>query len=165
MRNLLYTVFAMFVTLVTACQQRTTSNTTEHTSVEHMDTLSLLSDTTLVTDTAGLEDNLWLLQELNGQAIEISEKQEAPSIMFRSDDQKFISKTDCNGISGDYQLGRADSLQLLQLFHTEMACENMEVEKGLLEHLPHVRSYQIEGGQLILLDEHGVAVVRLQWSK
>lgn len=160
MRNLLYTVFAMFVALVTACQQRNTSNTTEH-----MDTLSLLPDTTLATDTAGLEDNLWLLQELNGQAIKVSEKQEVPSIVFRGDDQKFISKTDCNGISGDYQLGRDDSLQLLQLSHTEMACENLDVEKGLLEHLPYVRSYQIDGRQLILLDEHDAAIVRLQLSK
>ena len=163
MKNLLYNIFFLVATLTMGCQQSNTSNKLNRTNVEYTVASLLPPDTALVltADTARLEDNLWLLQELNGQTIAISEKQELPSILFRSEDRIYISKTDCNGISGKYQVERDRSLQFLQLFHTEIACENMEIEKGLLAYLPRVRSYQIDGKKLTLFDEHNVAIVRL----
>src|SRR5690606_19843130 len=131
--------------------------------VDYTDTSLPPPDTALelTADTSRLEENLWVLEELHGQWIAVSENEDLRSILFRSDDRIYSSKTDCNGMSEKYQLERVRSLQFLQLFHTEIACENMEIEKGLLAYLPRVRSYQIDGNKLTLFDEHNVAIVRL----
>lgn len=111
-----------------------------------------------------LEDRVWMLTELGGRAVDISDFPEPPSLQFRSEDRKFFCKTDCNGIAGDYRLTKRGSLEFLEIAHTEMACQNMEVERQLLIYLPQVEKYRIEKVQLALLsaDDAVLAIYRLQ---
>lgn len=60
-------------------------------------------------------------------------------------------KTNCNGIGGNYTL-KGDSLTIKGLSWTEMACDNMDVERLLKQILPRICVCKIENDSILLLE-------------
>lgn len=71
-------------------------------------------------------------------------------IMFNENGTIYV-KTNCNGIGGHYVL-KNDSLTISGLSWTEMACDNMDVEKLLQRFLPRVCGCKIKNDSILLLN-------------
>lgn len=71
-------------------------------------------------------------------------------IMFNKNGTIYV-KTNCNGIGGYYVL-KNDSLTISGLSWTEMACDNMDMEKLLQWFLPRICDYRIENDSILLLN-------------
>lgn len=71
-------------------------------------------------------------------------------IVFNENGTVYV-KTNCNGIGGHYVL-RNDSLTINNLSWTEMACDNMDVEKLLQQLLPRVCGCKVENDSILLLN-------------
>ncbi|MDO5639647.1 MAG: META domain-containing protein [Neisseria sp.] len=69
---------------------------------------------------------------------------------------QFSAQTDCNQIFGHYSL-QADTqaISFSNIASTRMACEKMDIERGLGQVLPQVRGYRFEGRRLKMLDDKG----------
>lgn len=73
----------------------------------------------------------------------------------------FCFTTDCNTISGNYEMGKT-ALNFSNVSFTEKACEYMLVEESIKSNLPSIKSYEIKDDlSLILKDEDGHILIEL----
>ena len=73
----------------------------------------------------------------------------------------FCFTTDCNTISGNYEMGKT-SLSFYNVSFTEMACDYMLVEESIKSNLPGIKSYEIiDDSSLILKDANGHILIEL----
>ena len=84
---------------------------------------------------------------------------EIPFLKFDTDG-RFYGYAGCNRIAGSYILSGM-KLTLDGLLSTKMACRDMRLEDALLQALPHVRSYAVDKGVLILKGPDGKVLVKL----
>ena len=84
---------------------------------------------------------------------------EIPFLKFDMDG-RFYGYAGCNRIAGSYILSGM-KLTLDGLLSTKMACRDMRLEDALLQALPHVRSYAVDKGVLILKGPDGKVLVKL----
>ena len=71
-------------------------------------------------------------------------------ITFNEDSTVSI-KTNCNGMGGRYTI-KGDSLTISGLCWTEMACDNMDVERLLRKILPEIRTCEIGNDSILRLN-------------
>lgn len=111
---------------------------------------------------SALQETEWRLVELDGDRLTFDDWRRRP--LMRLDDLgKFTASTGCNTMSGDYVLDPA-GLRFTPGPMTMMACPPTEtaIEKGFVAALDAVRTAQISGTTLDLIDGTGKRRMRLE---
>ena len=108
-----------------------------------------------------LRGTYWKLVQVNQSAVKASGDLREPHLLFSATEGRLSGHGGCNGIGGSFEAD-GNSLRFKNMVGTMMACENMAQESAFLQALQTVQRYRITGGQLELLNETGVAVVKLQ---
>lgn len=102
---------------------------------------------------ATFENTKWALTELDAQAITFENK---PYLMFAPKSMVVNGFGGCNQLAGSYE-SSGQKLKLNNIAATRMFCkETMQTEIVFLQTLQQVNQYQIEGHELILLQDDKV---------
>lgn len=110
---------------------------------------------------APLLNTHWKLTELHQREVTATENQREPHVIF-TDEGRVQGSDGCNNIGGGYQLN-GDQLEFTQMISTMMACpasDNDTQPREFTASLDKVKSYRIEDGQLLFLDEAGETIAR-----
>lgn len=93
----------------------------------------------------------WKLVELNGVKHDVF-AQDADTFHFTLDAEKHSLNGvgACNRFFGSYEWGGGDSLRLMSVGMTRMACPNMDLEDDFVRALDRVDHYRIDGDRLEL---------------
>ena len=110
---------------------------------------------------ASLTDTYWKLIEVDGQPVSVSEGTREPNLVLQGQSGRFAGSGGVNRLMGAYTLD-GDSLAFSNAASTMMAGppEAMAQEQTILQALPRVRGFAIDGDQLALLDDAGQPVFR-----
>ncbi len=92
----------------------------------------------------------WKLIEVNGKAVEPGSTQKEPYIQLNEEDERLEATGGCNGLGGTFELKEPNRIKFSQIIGTMMACDNMEVETGLINALQTADSYHLNGDSLQL---------------
>lgn len=111
---------------------------------------------------SALRDTEWRLLELDGDRLTFDDWRRRP-LMRLDDSGRFTASTGCNTLSGDYVLDPA-GLRFTPGPMTMMACPPAEtaIEKRFLAALDGIRTAQISGTTLDLIDGTGKRRMRLE---
>jgi len=111
---------------------------------------------------SALRDTEWRLVELDGTRPTFTEWRRRP-LMRLDDAGRFTASTGCNTLAGDFVLD-PDGLRFVPGPMTLMACPPTEaaIEKSFVEALTAVRTAQISGTTLDLIDATGKRRMRLE---
>lgn len=110
-----------------------------------------------------LTDNTWNLQELNGKSIDIDTSFNGfPHITFEATENKIVGNAGCNRFFGTYETGENNGLSLSQMGATMMACPNLDLEQEFLKALEGVKSFQIEGKNMSLLNSENQVIAKFE---
>jgi heat shock protein HslJ/membrane-bound inhibitor of C-type lysozyme len=111
---------------------------------------------------SALRDTEWRLLELDGDRLTFDDWRRRP-LMRLDDSDRFTASTGCNTLSGDYVLDPA-GLRFTPGPMTMMACPPAEtaIEKRFLAALNGIRTAQISGTTLDLIDGTGKRRMRLE---
>ena len=99
-----------------------------------------------------LENTVWTLIELDGEAIEtpVSAKQVYIQLKGNNEEQNLSGFAGCNSMGGRYSTP-GDNAILFEPVSTRMFCEDtMELENAFIKMLTEAGRYQIVGRQLLL---------------
>lgn len=97
-----------------------------------------------------ITEKYWKLIEINGQPITQKLNKE-PHFILKNEDSLITGTGGCNGFGGSYTLDAEKSrISFSELFSTEMACPNMEVEAAFLDVLNRTDNYSHKGDTLTL---------------
>jgi len=110
------------------------------------------------------EDTDWVLTELNGEAVEVSELMKRPSIRFDRETGLVAGHSGVNQYSGGYTLeGEVPEFGPLQMTMMAGPPEAMELESSFMKALDAMTGWRIVDGALEFLDgETVIAVFRIQ---
>lgn len=73
----------------------------------------------------------------------------------------FSCTTDCNTVSGSFEKSKT-ALEFSDISFTELACDNMIVERSVASILPSIKSYEItDDSILVLKDDKGHILMEL----
>lgn len=97
-----------------------------------------------------LTANKWKLVELYGKPVDNKINDKEPFLQFLETDSRYSASGGCNGIGGTFTLPGNNRIKFSKGMTTLMACENMEVESGLLEVLETADNYSLAGNTLTL---------------
>lgn len=100
--------------------------------------------------TASLTNTYWKLAEMNGKPVHTPENAKEVHIKFLEDGKRLQGFAGCNGVGGDYTLGKNNKITL-RMISTQMYCDRMEVENYLSNAVNNADNYKIEGEKLSLL--------------
>ena len=82
------------------------------------------------------------------------------SLQFDPSNGSISGSSGCNRFNGSYQVD-GDRLSFGQMLSTMMACvEGMELEQQILQSLARVKSFRVDGNQLMLLDDLPIGLSR-----
>lgn len=102
---------------------------------------------------ATFENTRWALIELNAQAITFENK---PYLVFAPKSMVVNGFAGCNQLAGSYE-SSGQKIKLNNIASTRMFCEEtMQTEIAFLQTLQQVNQYQIEGHELLLLQDDKV---------
>lgn len=74
----------------------------------------------------------------------------------------FSCTTDCNTISGSFEKSK-NSLKFSDISFTELACDDMMMERSIVFNLPSIKSYEItDDAILVLKDDNGHVLMELK---
>jgi copper homeostasis protein (lipoprotein) len=110
---------------------------------------------------AGLANNRWLPIRIGDQAVVVSRGEREPWIELDSRSKRVTGSGGCNRISGPYQAGDG-TLRFGPLITTKTACRSMDTETRFLRALNDTRRYRILGRLMVLLDDRGRLLARLE---
>ncbi|MDO9095808.1 MAG: META domain-containing protein [Rubrivivax sp.] len=103
-----------------------------------------------------LRGTLWTLGPLGNSPV--------PSLKLELQASRFSGQANCNRISGSFTLD-GNKLSFGSVMSTRRACYPDDgSEERFLKAVSEVRSWRVEGGQLLLLSDTGAPVLRLQAS-
>ncbi len=112
--------------------------------------------------TAKLQETYWKLTRLNEAAVQVGPKQRVPHLLFHSKKRRFSGFGGCNRIMGRYHI-QGKTISFEEVAMTKMACpEEMKQERDFVDALQRVRSWNISGQHLDLLDASGAPVARFE---
>jgi putative lipoprotein len=97
----------------------------------------------------------WKLVRLGKETLVAGSTRTVPSLRFRGSSVQ--GNAGCNTFRGGYDM-RGSQLTFSGLLNTQMACPNMDIEKGFLMALGATASWRMSGSQLELLDKAGDVV-------
>ena len=73
----------------------------------------------------------------------------------------FSCTTDCNTITGSFEKSK-NALKFSSISFTELACDNMMIERSIVFILPSIKSYEImDDSILVLKDDNGHILMEL----
>ena len=99
---------------------------------------------------ASLTNTYWKLAEMNGKPVQTPENAREVHIKFVEDGNRLQGFAGCNGVGGDYTLGKHNKITM-RMISTQMYCDRMEVENYLSDAVTKADNYRIEGEKLFLL--------------
>ncbi len=102
----------------------------------------------------------WVMFEMDGVKYENASGKNV-TIMFDGKTKKMSGKAPCNTYGSTY-VKKNNKLSFRNIFTTEMACGELDVESAYYKLLPKVFAYQISGDKLYLFDSGGMAIVRFK---
>lgn len=110
-----------------------------------------------------ITERYWKLMSLNGNVITVTETQPREAhFMLKNQDNKVNGHTGCNAMNGSYETGPDRKLEFKGVISTRMACQDVPYESEFNQMLSNVRNYRLEGDILILSDENGGTLAKLQ---
>jgi len=93
----------------------------------------------------------WILTEMKGVPVQLSEGRRDAYITFEVADKKFIGNGGCNQINGMYSVDRkSHHLRFNGIGGTKMSCEDIAFENTFLTTLVSVDGYEQTGSELVL---------------
>ncbi|MEZ4884286.1 MAG: DUF4377 domain-containing protein [Chitinophagales bacterium] len=96
--------------------------------------------------------DIWALESIDGQEIDIKTLRKHPSIEINLTTMRVMGNDGCNSLMGDIKSVGAKNLVFGALAGTKMACPNMELSSRFNQRLAEVQYYQLKGLKLYLLD-------------
>ncbi len=102
---------------------------------------------------ASLTNTYWKLADMNGEPVKTPERAREVHLKFVEDGKRLQGFAGCNGIGGDYILGK-DNKITLKMITTQMYCDRMEVENYLSNAINKANKYRISGEKLFLLKDN-----------
>ncbi|MFV0237024.1 MAG: DUF4377 domain-containing protein [Flavobacteriales bacterium] len=107
--------------------------------------------------------DIWLLTEIEGKAISISEEKERPRLEINSVERKIMGKGVCNRVVGELKNLTAEKIEFGGIGVTRKMCiKNMQLEDQYTKVLGKTARYSIEKGQLILKNDAGKEILRFK---
>lgn len=104
---------------------------------------------------AALLDKEWKVYQIGGNQIEASN----PTLLFQGDTKQVGGFAGCNRFFSSFTVD-GNSLKLGVTGLTRMMCQDMTVEDAFVKALEQVRSFEVSGTELQLMDEDGTAIIR-----
>jgi heat shock protein HslJ len=89
----------------------------------------------------------WILERFNNNDTLVHTK--SYYINIDEKHQSFTGHAACNTIGGS-MIVKGNTIKFTNIIATEMACENMHIEKLFIDNLLNATSYSIKGGELFL---------------
>lgn len=107
----------------------------------------------------------WRLQKYNCIATSsyglTQVNEESEHILLLDNTGTFSCTTDCNTISGSFEKSK-NALKFFDISFTELACDDMVVERSVASILPSIKSYEItDDSILVLKDDKGHILMEL----
>jgi heat shock protein HslJ len=99
----------------------------------------------------------WILLEVKGTAVNVPAAARQPSLIFHATEKRVTGYSGCNEFFGSYDLN-GEMMTFGPLGMTRRSCEGAEgdTESAFLQALEETRSWKIEKGMLLLLDNSRV---------
>jgi copper homeostasis protein (lipoprotein) len=113
--------------------------------------------------TAELRETYWKLTRLEGGPIIVRAGVREPHLIFHSAGSRVTGFGGCNNLTGTYTASGSDGLTFGPMAATRMACPpGADREAELLQALPRVRHWKIEGQHLEFSDAEGRFIARFE---
>ncbi|WP_255493515.1 META domain-containing protein [Myroides sp. WP-1] len=108
-----------------------------------------------------LTSSVWILKELQGQAVELDKNFPAiPKLSFTKENN-LTGNLGCNNFNSNYLMDN-NALTIQQIASTQMACPNLEIEQNFVEILAKTKSFKIEKDILLLEDQNQEIIAKLK---
>ena len=119
----------------------------------------------LIAQSPAITETQWRLKKVGDQAVVPGKGQKKPYLKLEAKDHRVVGFSGCNRLSGGYKL-EGNELSFGPITATKMACaegmDTMNIEKLFTQALPRVKSYNIAGQSLTLLDSTGKVLAQLE---
>ena len=102
-----------------------------------------------------LEQHKWILSELNGNPVQMSNTDKDAHLQFTYKDMRITGSGGCNTIAGTFTSTR-NKLFFGPVLSTKMACENMKFEDTFLQALAQTNRYELTAHELVLKNNNQV---------
>ena len=103
--------------------------------------------------------DIWALEELEGKRINPEDfKKGVPNLEIYAEEARFSGMAGCNQMGGKLY-SEKDLLRFIDVFTTEMMCDNYETEKILVKALQSTTRYELKNGKLYLLNPEGTKAI------
>ncbi len=107
--------------------------------------------------------DIWALMHINGEAIqEPIEGMKRPRLEIQVAAMKAMGTDGCNGFNGGIQTLTESALVFGPLASTMMMCRDMSVADPFNRAMREVKTYQLEGLELILMNEDSQEILRFR---
>ena len=104
---------------------------------------------------SSLVDKTWILTELNGNPVVVSEGTRSPQIIFDLLEGRFWGNGNCNNMFGRFEEDADGKLTLGGVASTMMACMDMSLESEYFRALEKISKYSITDNTLTVSDAEG----------
>lgn len=113
-------------------------------------------------DSASIDNTAWQLVWLRDADVSAPVAERAPSLAFDVAEGRASGATGCNVFGGSYTRS-GDEITFGMLVSTKMFCEGvMDQESAYTDALEATRGWQIEDGELVLMDADREALARFR---
>lgn len=106
--------------------------------------------------------DIWVLEAIEGQPLELSNERQRPRLEFNLTQQRFSGTDGCNNVFGSLQTVTADALVFGPIAATQMACVDMSIANQFQQRLGQVDEYSLDGIKLHLQDVSGKTLLSFQ---
>jgi len=113
----------------------------------------------------GIADSRWRLVSLGGEPLDMPGGAGTAPLMALMPDGDVSGFGGCNRYNGTYEL-EGGTLRFGRIASTKMACPQVgDVERRWFSAISDTAAYRVDGGTLVLLDEAGAELARLEATK
>lgn len=104
-------------------------------------------------------NDIWVLETLEGEKIELAQLQKNPYLEFNLAEQRVIGHDGCNSLSGSIRQVDSTLLLLNPVATTRMMCLDMKIPNQFGRLLSRVKNYKIEDKILYIYDEQASEIM------
>ena len=103
----------------------------------------------------------WIIKEVNNKEIKA---EETPFLGFNITEKSLYGNAGCNSVMGFLETdeNRPGTLSFGSVGSTKRMCSDMAAEDAILQAIGNVKEFKIEDNKLILKDEAGQEIMKLQ---
>lgn len=118
----------------------------------------------LVKAGSDIGNTYWKLITINKKPVRMQEgDQREAHLVFHTASGKLSGSTGCNTIMGFFEQPAPNEIRILNVGSTKMACPDMKLEQEMLQILPRVDQFSIQGDTLLwLMDKAGTPVAEFR---